>query len=722
MRRFINLSLLLISFFALCLTSCNNSAVGSFTGGDKQPLTINILTEDGLAIFNPSAAGRSIIPDAINLKGDIADDQAGTDLRFYIWGQSSTGAQLKPKEVTVIPDNKTTGKIILDIDCYNWDLTLVACDGEQTTGDSANIDTIKANAILIGYANVDMNFTNTIQFTLTPKGLKKQGNANITISRNWNLPSVGADGYKETIGIYTLNTHKTIEGGTDAETTNPPDAANPVTKEFKTYTEDSAPADGSIAAGTYLFEVKYKKAGEKREYVYNDTIVILPGRTTTRTIEIPDFIGAIPDDVDDFTFKGYTDNDETEVLGYYPVTLYFDELKEVKTEKNFAIEILEIAAETPDSEITSDNWDTETTGLAAKATRKYTFDYNALSNGETLDHEEFYDRFFLDGSLNANSTSITLNFELGKRYVARIKAENDAGKSENYTYLKAIDASTAGPNGSTGDTVNDLYIINRYKVTYHLQQGTWVDSSTEETNDIVEYRSRNDAVYTITDPIGEDDGSGNKIGSDAHPLLTSGGLPWFYWTKSLGGPAVGTNEHPEAIDSAYVSGNYTDGNEPELYKAYDNLDLYAVYKNQGGVNVYDDSKYDLKPSMIEGFGITYSTGADPDDPDDDTGILMNKRIDFSKASGTDGKTTISITAPAPVAPATTAWCYDKVLFELKLSGRTYYAEQKAGAAAGTANTFEIPLANLPNGVYFAKITAHYKKTVVSYPFTVSITD
>ena len=165
---------ILIVLLTVAFISCKGSATGSFTGSDKTPLTISITSNENIKLFNTTQnASRTIVADAFT---------TGSGLTFYLWGTAQTGQPLNPKEVTVTPDKISetendpyNGKVILDIDSYNWELTLAACKTAGLTTEQAILE----DAVLIGYGNVDMNFTNNINFTLSPKGLAKTGTVDL---------------------------------------------------------------------------------------------------------------------------------------------------------------------------------------------------------------------------------------------------------------------------------------------------------------------------------------------------------------------------------------------------------------------------------------------------------------------------------------------------------------------------------------------------------------
>ena len=168
-------TLLFISLFIVTMTACKQSTSGSFTGSDKQPLNITIAQNESIKFEKTSRSARTIVAEPFSAK---------TDLTFYLWGKAQSGQELAPKTVTVTSDDGIVGKVILDIDCYNWSLTLAACDSTElpTPANTTLTESeVLEKAVLIGYGNVDMMFTNQIKFTLTPKGLSKTGKVNLTL-------------------------------------------------------------------------------------------------------------------------------------------------------------------------------------------------------------------------------------------------------------------------------------------------------------------------------------------------------------------------------------------------------------------------------------------------------------------------------------------------------------------------------------------------------------
>lgn len=670
MKNLKKMGIMLLAFTAFIITSCKNEATGSYLGGNTKPLDITVASTENLKIFS-NKTSRTIIADAF-------DAQSG--LTFYIWGKAQSGQDLDPKAVTVTADedNDKLGKVTLDIDCYNWELTMAACEGAVA---DLTIENIKEKAVLIGYSNVDMMFTNKIKFTLTPKGLSNPGSVNLIIKtekdadhpeRNMVIP----DGYVTKAYIYDIITGEEIKGTDDSSLVQT--LADITADAGESYTANGT----TILPGTYRFQIELTKAEENRKYVWNDTIVILPGKEIERTVTIPNLIGTKPNAPKDLVVKFNEDNagnridEESKFPGSYLVHLNWDG-SDVTTEMNFALQIAELADdyELPDEVAQNDNqavfedvWNND-----GNAKAKYTFDYLNDIRNDT--------RFFYDGSLFANNTDITLTLELGKRYVMRLYSENNAGYSNDAAY-----ATITPDSKDTG--VSKLRTINRFRVKYYTQGGKWLtvkDGTATDGNDKIKYWSQSDKAYAVIDPA-----ANGENPSEAAPTLVNEPAKWNYWITDLSN----STKYPTTGNPAV----------PDAYAGFKNLDLYAIYSREGDVEFHDDTTYELT-EYVTGFGITKP--------------LQNAMNTFSKGSNTN--TTLTVTLPSD--DASIIWVYDKVSFQITYAGKTFFNEEQDGAARGTANTFTIPLQNLPTGyVYNCLVTAQYQKTFVSYPFVVYITD
>lgn len=758
---------LAISVLLLSFISCKNDLLNGatvkgqgITTGDL--LNISITTDDNLQIFKTSNsnASRTILTDPFQFSHEDNDgNQAGDTLYFYLWGISQTETEQPPKLVDVTSTDGINGKVTIDLDCYNWELTLAATTTEVNfeglTSYDDKVDAVKEEAVLISYANVDMTFTNNIKFTLTPKGLTKPGNVSLrlTLDNDWNILS----GYTAVANIYDLKTGEAIktkdEPSASVKTPLYDKTDSDASKHTDAFIKEAAWNNGAIpnanytqnniAPGTYLFKVLFTKDGERRSYEWSQKIIILPGRTTeyilpdtatdtadkSKKIVIPNLIGEKPVAPKDFKVAYIADSEDKE-YGLYGVAFTWDQ-SEVDNESNFALEIIEIADDADPADIKDyyekavdykakktalDNAANEDQKTLAEAAANVAFSdletaYNKLRDGKiyeydylndvrsyvTEDQTVFYSESSIVGtqsSLFTESEYLEMKLTLGKRYLARLRSENLAGYSDKYTYVTIDDDADD----------NKYELINRYRVTYHLQQGTWESIDGEGTKkesklDEIRYwsQSKKDNLtdyntYNPIAPTGVENAETGVIESTATtPCLYVGENAsktyWIYWTKDLGG------------DKWVVS---TTDDTPKPYDGFKNLDLYAIYQRDGEVIIYDDSKYDILSSYVSGFGKDYGE------------IKKNNTNEFKKGTNTE-------TAVKVKLPTANVWKYDKITLTLSYAGRTYVAQEMKGAVAGGETEFTIDLTNIPTGyVYNCNITAFYKKTIVDYPFAIYI--
>ena len=700
-------SFLLIVLLAVAICSCNNSATGSFTGGDKKPLTISITSNENIRLFDTTNSSRTIVADAFT---------TGSGLIFYLWGNAQSGQVLAPKTVTVTPnkigpeDNQTddpyNGKVILDIDCYNWELTLAAC---KTSGLTSK-DDILADAVLIGYGNVDMMFTNNIKFTLSPKGLSRTGTVDFDIVLGEGM--VIPDGYNVNAYIYDITTGKAIVGS---------DGTSSLSQTITSFPANFTANGKTISPGTYLFQVEFTKTGENRKYVFNDTLIILPGSetqkktTNNQEIVIPNLLGKKPVAPTDLvvTFnQASTDKEETKFTGYYPVTLTWTDAS--NNETNFALQIAELsdACSLTASGNNKENFET-IWNTASNCNAKYEYNYLNDIRADT--------RFYKSGSLFANNREIQLYLELGKRYVVRLFAENNAGYSVDDPAAATPVETAAYATITPVESGAALKTINRYRVKYWNQGGVWNTGEAlgSESNPgfnlpRIAYWSYSDEShkYPVLNPV---KATGSNVNSADAPYLYRIAAKWLYWVTNLStGEGYGDKDaNPYA---------------PPAYYNYKNLDLFAVYSRDGNIEFWNDIDYDIVSEYVSGFG--KAAGGLPKNATTEisksaNGVVQVYSVDVADdtIAAEDKRKCMNlvVTLPAADVDQPFTWVYDTVTLEISYSGYTYFVETQPGAARGTGNTFEVLLGQLPTGYNFnCKITAQYQLTTVSYPFVIEL--
>lgn len=640
----------------LGLAGCQNSLEGDSVSGEGieglRTLTVEIknyseFVEESSVQANMFAPARSIMPDAF---------KTSDTLSYYLYGKASNGEEKEWTSVTV-----ENGKFTLDVEPYNWNLTLaVTADAATTIAPPDELTVVKGKAVLIGYAAVDLTRqANSASFTLKPDGLTTSGHVGLKTSLEgpWTIPdSINS----VRLGIYNLTNGTVVNYSDDSST------VVTVTKSAGTIAFPSTFGDDqkNIAPGTYTFKVEFLNAKDECEAEWSDSLVILPGKTNKTAVSVPNVTGTAPAAATAFT-ASYVDGTEDSTPGFYDVKFEWDGTACVN-ERNFEIDLLEVTG-------------TKTvTAIPISDTEWATAETDSGNKVVTYKSEVISDQLYVEGSLLANNTSLTMKLPLGKAYVARIRAVNRAGSSDN-AYV------TVGTGKGTG-TVFEGTFINLFRIRYNLQGGTYTpDGGTAQTTPIVDYASK-EIAYRVPDT------------SDAATTntLVKNSLSWTKWKKA---------------DNTYVDTTAT-----PKYSGPENIDLYACYTTDADVDIFDAADYKLDASWITvGKNNVALTGTDP-----------SYTVSVSKAAAleTNGDLTWRITvADSGAEPITTGFAYDSVKIEVSSPGMHHYTQTQADVAVGTPATFTQTGAKLlESGTYNVMITATEGTTTVTLPVVLTITD
>lgn len=647
---------LIFGFITLAF-SCKNLSDASVSKKDANTKTLNIEIAnyaDVIEASQKSSAKRSAVE--INGARTIIPTTFDSDgVIFYLYGTATNGKTFGPSVVTFTENggSKTVGTIAISADEYVWEFTLAALDNSETTAPKT-LDEMKANAVLIGYSSMDMANGNTAKFTLSPDGLKKEASVAMKLYLdNWTeIPT----GYTAKAGIYKLTDGSIVNDGENAPT------EKTISDNIVDF-DRIAPAAANYTVtkmdpGTYLFKVTFENTTNKK-FIWSDVLIVLPGKAVENEVAIPNVIGVKPDAPTDFK-AGYVENSEDIYNGMY-VTEFTWVRGASKNENYFEIDLLELAEATtvPTDDI---SWDT-TDGI------KNTYGANFSSSDI---HE--------DGSLLGGNTKAQVRLSLGKRYYARIRAVNDAGASD-YVYV-----DLDGTEKFTSST------INRYRITYHLNNGVFNGNAggntlKDETNDIVLYYCQNG---TDDNNIIVPDGTNTTL----IYTLENTEYPFTSWKTG------DSKKYDKAVNADYPK-----------YKDYKNLDLYASYEIDADVEIFDPKAYDIQVGWIsvDGNPLTEKTATiDVDAP--------NKSVTWTF-------TPTGITNPS--GNTIDDFTYDSVIFEVSIGGIPKYTETrtdvKVDDGTGTGGTtFIMPLDNLDNKVYNVMFIARKGTNTVSCNITTTI--
>lgn len=501
-------------FFAGCsmLDDASVSESGSsFTPQTETPKMTVLTGQIPNLMDYDSTLTRSILP--------AADDK---NYDYYIMGRTITGVDYKdPADTTkkykqlsygaagsgkdIMPNDSGVPQFTLPIATAAWELTLCAVPAGTADITDSNM---KDKAALVAYAYADLTKnTDAVLFVLSPDGLSGAGNVALTLylSNNsqigtkdshpglWELPA----GYTCEVYIQNLITGNVV---TWLDSGNPPAQETTVTFEDPDtgtpfgINSKSAIVIGeghTINPGTYNFVVMFKHAGLPTS-VWSDVLIVLPTKSTTQNVFVPNVLGKEPANVT--TFNGYYVGDSLDLPsrpGYYLAHFEWD-APEVTTERYFEIQIGEIASNSvyADLIVDDDKW-------VAADVQDYR-DYAAEAGDACVElrkQEEYF-----DGSLLANNTRCSVFVPLGKAFVARIRAVNNIGTSKNWTYLDlptaysklpatgndakggqtaspaystALNATLTGKTAMPFDTNAAAQIMNHFRITYDLNGGSY---------------------------------------------------------------------------------------------------------------------------------------------------------------------------------------------------------------------------------------------------------
>lgn len=458
-------------------------------------LTLNVSSTSDLIDFSTAEfteAAREIVPAALD----------STKVKFYLGGTDLvTGTALTVQEVGFVGKDdgaggksKVEGTVTVDLEASNYRFTLVAVQNTVTPAAGWVIADYINNAVLIAYANADLRYTKeaaAVNFVLMSDGISGNGTIDLDVYLdNWSAASLALKQNatdlvisKATIALYNIETGSVIAG----TTVTPFDlsAATAVGSAIKYIGGDSS---ASIAAGTYDVTVTFTLQNGNK-YIYSDKIIILPNQVTEGELAIPEVIELPPAAPTAFKIgyiaPAYKDSD------YYKVV--FNWTDNSKNEQYFELDLYDVTADTTNITPATANNVAAWASSSSSNTKTYSFNFYGL---KVDDGPSWY-----AGSLNRNNEAAVFYIPLNKRYLARIRAVNQAGASEYaITEIASGDERYSAPAATEytvsqgGSTAESAYlsaaetkngssdpavvkfntdIINLFRIRYELSGGTF---------------------------------------------------------------------------------------------------------------------------------------------------------------------------------------------------------------------------------------------------------
>ncbi len=541
---------------ALLIAGCsdlNDSGVVSGDVTDKSAqaqskmITVNVTSESDLLTFpGVSGASRTILPQAVNASDNTA-------VKFYLEYKDtlSNSPVSNPEEIAFTADTGSTTKGTLtktfDVSVYSFTLYCVPASAAIS-----NSTTAKSNAMFIGYANADLRYADTISFYMTAENATGKGTVDLSIYTSnensttnlWNVP----EGYTVTAGIYSKADNSLVF----PPTPKPLVATSPLPTASAINGAAFGAASTTVDSGSYNFVVIFTDtANGNKSYEWSDEIIILPNQRTSGNVFVPEVIEKKPDAPSSF-FVAYADPKNKDDNYYYAEFAWSDNSN---NERSFEIDLVDVSDDADNTQGNATPYltspvpasDSDWSSMLTSYTNPtpVTYDWEAYQKSQYNPNPGKY-------SLIKNNENAMFLLELGKRYLARIRAQNDVGYSD-YAYLhiaaKKADGTyetgfadgtgtieftedAAAPDAKSSITVaNEFYsarattataltmkvfdegsfTVNRFRITYNLMDGKLVgdeDAATPGTytaladaaSDVV-YKTQH--VGATGDPSGE---------------------------------------------------------------------------------------------------------------------------------------------------------------------------------------------------------------------------
>lgn len=530
-------SRILLALAGLALIFAGCSDVGSVSGvsaanasqaktagtSGSRTITLNATSDQKLITF-PAAQGgaRTILPPTVD----------GTKVEFYLFYTDMYGSNNNEKKydeaLTFTAANGSTTKgtinISLPVSYYKFTLYCLPSSADEPDDSKAADGT----AMFKSYAFVDLARQNEVTFYLTPDGLKGEGEVNLKLYTSntnsttdlWKVPA----GYKVTAEIRSK---------TGAGDNVKPDADGVIlnlTASDATATAINGKAFSveKIPSGSYNFVVTF--ANGDHTFYFTDEIVILPNQMTNgNEVFIPDVIEKEPEPPTNF-FVAYADPLNEYDDYYYAQFAWSDNSN---NESHFEIDLVDVSDyasnmdENPDYKIAAAPTDDDGWASAMKAYGKgdkiktyAPYGYDVKGSNPARKTESYNNPLNPNPgvySLTMNNKTAVFMLELGKRYLARIRAVNDMNKNkalderkDEYAYvvIKGPFGSDSGQitYGTSSITINDtennlagrigtgsvnvfasdVNTINRFKIKYNLNGGEFKEAGGTGFTDLVE--------------------------------------------------------------------------------------------------------------------------------------------------------------------------------------------------------------------------------------------
>ena len=473
----------------------------------------------------------------------IASEVPTEEYDYYLYGITNLYEEFQITKMTV----NEAGIFTTYLEPCYWDLTLFAVEKGRSIDFTPAY--IKDNASLMARAVADLTYDSSpVTFSLSVYGLTSPGILDFDIFLTNDGTDAGRWNFQDLNTIITASIEDTVYGHevkfSDLSSS----------EKNLTFSNSKVHYNGSIAPGTYNFVVRFidSTTGDITAE-WSDVLIVLSGRKIKSNVCIPDVIGRKPDAPEFFYatyIKGSEDqhDDTGNHNDYYKV--HFSWANTPVNERYYEIRLADISG-TINGIL---DWD------SVVPSKKIVYGRDFVSRFERV-----------DGSLEANNTSITLWLPLGVQYKAQIRSVGSYYASD----WVDVTMPSSGVDYDDGEiSYFNSMTINRGRIRYVLNGGTYNKTDAfVETKIVDQYFTQNNPVEfggTVAVPLwnGEGFDSSSEL-DDLKRKNDSGSYDKFrYW----------------CTDPSNMSGNRFYDVKNEItpnnsgYYDYKHIVLYADYE------------------------------------------------------------------------------------------------------------------------------------------------
>lgn len=629
----------------------------SGTGGTKKTITGSITSQGNAINFASCSTTGSSTRNAMILPGTTTQ----TNYSYYMGSKPMSGGTwtYKALTVTAVTGDDYSGTFPMDLDVDSYELKLYAVPtanaGNVSGPTEAELD---ANAVLTGYATADLRYVSEVSFLLVANSVSGSGTIDIKVSTESTFIP------KE----YTADAKILKLDGTEVSSSS--QSLTPTTTPVADWglTNEAYTAITTLDAGNYNFivEIKNNDTTNPKTYTWSDSILVVANQESTGVIMIADILDKKPLAPTNFLacYNVPLPGADQATPGLNSYEVEFAWTDAANNESGFEIELLKVDDKrdatgvitgTPTYPMMPTNdteWDTALTTYsgAVAGTPVDMTNVKIAKSSKEWDDIDLTELIVLNnddlplfennrsptatqdakGTLGMNSSHLKFLLPLEHRYVARICAVNDVGKS-SYTYLtfpatikQKITVNSVDVYTMTASNVfaTGVQTLNLYQIRYNLNQGKMgynadTSASTDVTKKVLKtvYKSQDTGasatIGTGVDIITPDSKLQNATGSipvadlvagTTHAILETSdrvnptsvlvelvspkGAYWQKWKKN------------SDSGSDYVTS--VSDNKPPKYTDYVNLFLFAYYDSgsKGNFTVADPAVYELKKEYL----------------------------------------------------------------------------------------------------------------------------